>query len=161
MHTPLRKVNARELRGQTIAELGTDPRFRYEPSWEVSAKKGLTRNARGVPASANTGATGSRRASTAATAGVEARSAADRDGAAGKGGGSSKVDKRQKRKKEDGRNETDAIREWVKTLPGGDIEGYMPLRGDFDMEPDDDAEQVGGFRFEMGRRWDCTCNSSL
>ena len=34
------------------------------------------------------------------------------------------------------------IREWVEKLPGADLSVYMPLRGDFDHEHDDAAEEV-------------------
>ena len=33
------QLDSREVRSRTIAELGTNPRFRYEPSWQALAKK--------------------------------------------------------------------------------------------------------------------------
>ncbi|CAN0316651.1 unnamed protein product, partial [Discosporangium mesarthrocarpum] len=34
------------------------------------------------------------------------------------------------------------IRAWIRKLPGGDLTGYWPLRGDFEHEHDNDAEKL-------------------
>lgn len=36
-----------------------------------------------------------------------------------------------------------ALNEWNNTLPGADLSVYSPLRGDFDHEHDNSAEEVG------------------
>lgn len=44
------------------------------------------------------------------------------------------------------KEEERAIKEWAEKLPGADLSGYFPLRGDFDVEHDNSAEEVGGYR---------------
>lgn len=42
------------------------------------------------------------------------------------------------------KEEERALNEWKNTLPGADLSVYSPLRGDFDHEHDNSAEEVGG-----------------
>ncbi|CAM9351595.1 unnamed protein product, partial [Laminaria digitata] len=195
------KVCSREIRSRTIAELGTNPQYRYEPSWQALAKReedakaaaaaaATTAAETAAAASAVAAATADAAAAAAATAATAAAAAASSGsgignglsnggggGAAG-GGGSATADvgvdgedgksngnaarvsgvggqseegakasqNRKKKKKVDkvnkNKEEERAIKEWVEKLPGADLSVYAPLRGDFDHEHDDSAEEL-------------------
>eukprot|EP00904_Undaria_pinnatifida_P006489 jgi/Undpi1/2970/HiC_scaffold_14.g06347.m1 len=63
------KVNSREIRRRTIAELGTNPRYRYEPSWQALAKKKAAKAAAATAGAASATAATARAATAGAAAG--------------------------------------------------------------------------------------------
>lgn len=52
--------------------------------------------------------------------------------------------KRKRKAQQTSRNKEEErqIKEWVESLPGADLGGYFPLRGDFEVEHDNAAEEV-------------------
>eukprot|EP00903_Cladosiphon_okamuranus_P017935 g16503.t1 len=156
------KVNSREIRSRTIAELGTNPRYRYEPSWRAMAEKQRARKEEAAAAAAaaangsadtsnGTGGAGAGGGAAAAPSGGGDGVGAGGDAAATGGAGSvvqqnrsnTKHKRRQRTEKVNkAKEEEREIREWVEKLPGADLSVYMPLRGDFDHEHDDAAEEL-------------------
>lgn len=213
----LRQVDSREIRSRTIAELGTRPKFRYEPSWEALKKKKAATKARdeavkaaqvaaaaaaqvtaantragmvggamangvlggkglsaasggatpslsgdrealvkeatdAAEAARNAAAVAATAVATAAEAGVDVDglglgSEADGSAAGASICSSAKVVQSRKRKRKQqqmsrNKEQERAIKEWVSSLPGADLSGYAPLRGDFEVEYDNAAEEV-------------------
>lgn len=66
---------------------------------------------------------------------------AQRDAAAAKATQNRKK-KRKFEKVNRNKEEERAIKAWVDQLPGADLSGYFPLRGDFEHEHDNAAEEV-------------------
>eukprot|EP00752_Nemacystus_decipiens_P012859 g11385.t1 len=167
------QINSREIRSRTIAELGTNPRYRYEPSWRAMAEKQRAQKEEAAAAAA-AAAGGVHVANGTATGASNGSGSAAANGTAGAGGGAAaapsgggdgggtggdaaagagvavqqnrsntKQKKRQRTEKVNkAKEEEREIREWVEKLPGADLSVFMPLRGDFDHEHDDAAEEL-------------------
>ncbi|CAN0228052.1 unnamed protein product, partial [Scytosiphon promiscuus] len=159
------KLNSREIRGRTIAELGTNPRYRYVRVWVAEP---TTRRMRERPRVAVDGKPVCvfRLAWRVAPALVHCRLAGPGDaapssanGVALGGGGvganaaggtgtqsssrpATKLKKKRADKANKAKEEEREIREWTEKLPGADLSVYAPLRGDFDHEHDDSAEEL-------------------
>ncbi|CAM9384022.1 unnamed protein product [Ectocarpus sp. 12 AP-2014] len=154
------KVNSKEIRGRTIAELGTNPRYRYEPSWQALAEKQNQRKeeseaAAAGAASANGSSTAAAKGTIGAPNGVgggvvgfacAGNGAVGGDGAGSATGQQNRSNTKQRRRRADkvnkAKEEEREIREWTEKLPGADLSVYAPLRGDFDHEHDDTAEEA-------------------
>lgn len=173
------KVSSREIRSRTIADLGTKPEFRYEPSFAAKRKRdeeaAAAAAAEAAHANGSVGGgsssgghdqcgggsgTGVCRRGGGSIGGGSANINGGDDshgkglsggtGAGGAGGGGSALKVAQSRKKKfkkergnKNKEEERMIKEWVDQLPGADLSGYFPLRGDFEFEHDNTAEEVG------------------
>ncbi|CAN0165041.1 unnamed protein product [Ectocarpus sp. 6 AP-2014] len=155
------KVSSKEIRGRTIAELGTNPRYRYEPSWQALAEKQQQRkeeseeaaaaaaaaSANGLGAAAANGTIGAPNGVGGGAVGFACagNGAVGGDGA-GSATGQNRSNTKQRRRRADkvnkAKEEEREIREWTEKLPGADLSVYAPLRGDFDHEHDDTAEEL-------------------
>ncbi|CAN0162413.1 unnamed protein product [Ectocarpus sp. 6 AP-2014] len=174
------KLDSKEVRSRTIAELGTNPRYRYEPSWQALAKKqemakaaaraaaaaseGNVEGSDGIPTTGNSstngaggggggssaGSDGGGGGGGAATGGEEGSNAGGGAAAGGAGGemeevASKTTNNRRKRRRvaqSKVKEEERLIKEWADKLPGADLSVFLPLRGDFDHEHDNAAEEL-------------------
>eukprot|EP00903_Cladosiphon_okamuranus_P018342 g16874.t1 len=184
------KLDSREVRSRTIAELGTNPQYRYEPSWQALAKKqeDAKKAAREAAATA-AGSNGTKSAlanGDSGGGGGGGGGGGNRAGSAGGGGGAAagggvddveagggavarkgeseecaasgskspsaaaaavkSAQKKRGRRRVPAQNKTKederALNDWKNTLPGADLSVYSPLRGDFDHEHDNSAEEL-------------------
>ena len=200
-------MSSREIRSRTIADLDTEPEFRYEPSFVAKRKRGeeeekakakygsgsgrlssppgggkaaalsngsASLGGSGGYSSGFVGDSGGDVEQAGTTAAVSANGVGvygvygrEREGSAASGVGGSRDEagaggypnssaakaaqsRKKKFKKERGnknKEEERMIKEWVEQLPGADLSGYLPLRGDFEFEHDNGAEEVFIFRY--------------
>ncbi|CAN0373488.1 unnamed protein product [Pylaiella littoralis] len=172
------QLNSRENRSLTIAELGTKPTYRYEPSWQALAKKEAAKAAvaaAGMPwrptwfEALNRDGGGGGGGGGGSSGGLDGRGAGGGAAAAASGGGGAageagggaaaggegrtgqtavtaakSTQKKKKRRVIQNKNKEEErqIKEWVDKLPGADLSVYSPLRGDFDHEHDNAAEEL-------------------
>ncbi|CAN0466733.1 unnamed protein product, partial [Ascophyllum nodosum] len=168
-------VSSREIRSRTIADLDTEPEFRYEPSFVAKRKRGEEEEKAKAkygsgsgrlsspPGGGKAAALSNGSASLGGSGGYSSGFVGDSgEGSAASGVGGSRDEagaggypnssaakaaqsRKKKFKKERGnknKEEERMIKEWVEQLPGADLSGYLPLRGDFEFEHDNGAEEL-------------------
>eukprot|EP00904_Undaria_pinnatifida_P006436 jgi/Undpi1/2922/HiC_scaffold_14.g06299.m1 len=155
--------NSAEFRSRTIAELGTNPNFQAKAAAATVTATAADTDAATVTGAASAAATatvgGASTACANGTAGAAANTARVAGGrgasraASGSASGSRKANgtaygnsngnsKKRKVAKAKNKQEEAAIRAWVEQLPGAGLPGYHPLRGEFEEEHDNSAEEL-------------------